>query len=141
MKGSITVEAAYIVPCCIFILGILCYLGIFVYNQAVLKMTGYEHILHAIEEGVSEEHVFQETLMKKTKETANERTLGVKDLEVIVKMTATKISVSFEGMQNALGVPLEVTSVYERIYPETTLRLRVGKGRMSDGGSVEERTQ
>ena len=37
MKGSLTVEAAFVFPFCFLVIGIVCLLGVFLYNQAVLK--------------------------------------------------------------------------------------------------------
>ena len=34
MKGNVTIEAAYLFPFCFLVLGLICYLGIFLYNQA-----------------------------------------------------------------------------------------------------------
>ena len=45
MKGSLTVEASFVIPLCFLFLGVIFYLGIYQYNQAVLQMTGYECIL------------------------------------------------------------------------------------------------
>ena len=45
MKGNLTIEAAYLFPFCFFILSLICYLGIFLYNHAVLELTGYECVL------------------------------------------------------------------------------------------------
>lgn len=123
MKGSLTVEASYIFPFCFVIVGIVCYLGIFGYNQAVLKMTGYECILQALEERNASEEVLKEHLLEKAGQSAGNRTLAVRDLEVSVKTTASKISVSYHCIQTMLNIPLEVTVVYERTFPELTLRL------------------
>lgn len=123
MKGSLTVEAAYIFPFCFLVLGIVCALGVFRYNQAVLKMTGYECILQTMEERNRPEETFRERLMEEAARSAGGRTLGVRDLEVQVRITASKISVSYRGIQTMLNLPLEVTSVCERTFPEMTLRL------------------
>ena len=50
MKGSLTVEAACIMPFCFLVITIVCVLGIYEYNQAVLQMTGYECILETVAE-------------------------------------------------------------------------------------------
>ena len=49
MKGNLTSEAAYLFPYCFFILSLICYLGIFLYNQAVFELTGYECVLKKME--------------------------------------------------------------------------------------------
>lgn len=138
MRGSMTVEASYIFPFCFVVIVIVCYLGIFEYNQAVLKMTGYECILHTMEGREESEELLKENLLKRAEQMAKTRVLGIKDLEVSVKMTASKISVSYRCRQTMLEVPLAVTAVYERTYPEVTLRLLSGKMGESHEGTVKE---
>lgn len=137
MRGSLTVEAAYIFPLCFLILGIICYLGIFEYNRAVLKMTGYECILKTMEESHQSDDYLKEQLLRKVEETAKERTLGMMDLKAAAKITASKVSVSLQGVQSMLLVPLEVTVVYERTFPELTLRLRKGMVGGAYEGTIE----
>lgn len=67
MKGSMTVEASLIFPFCFVVIGIVCILGIYQYNQAVLKMTGYESILQTMEERKEEEGQFKELFIKKSR--------------------------------------------------------------------------
>ena len=50
MKGSVTIEAAWIFPFCFFVIAIVCCLGIYEYNQTVLKISGYECIVRTMEE-------------------------------------------------------------------------------------------
>ena len=127
MKGSMTIEASYIFPFCFLVIGIVCYLGIFQYNQAVLKMTGYECILQTMELREKSESVLRETIMEKAEKKAKERVIGVDNLELEVKVTSTKILVSYRGSQRVSKVPLEADAVYDRTYPERTLRLLSGK--------------
>lgn len=126
MRGSMTVEAAYLFPFCFLILGIVCYFGVFEYNRSVLKTTGYECVLHVMEQREKSDQLLQEELLRLIKQTAEERVLGMADLKVSVKFTASKISVSISGDHTMLRVPMEVTVVYERIFPELTLRLLQG---------------
>lgn len=126
MKGSLTIEAAYIYPFCFLIIGIVCALGIYQYNRAVLEMTGYECILQTMEERELEEEIFKENLLRRVKQESADRTFGIKDLQVSLKMTPSKISINYEGIQAILDVPMEVTVVYERTYPELTLKLTRG---------------
>lgn len=123
MKGSLTVEAAYIFPLCFVMIGIVCCLGIFRYNQAVLKMTGYECILQAMEEGNTSEEALEKHLLEKAGELAGQRALAIRKLEVSVKITVSKVSISYHCIQSMLNIPLEATAVYERTFPELTLRL------------------
>ena len=126
MKGSLTVEASYIFSFCFLVLGIVCVLGIYQYNQAVLKMTGYECILQTMEEREQEEEIFEENLLRRAKQAAESRTLGIKNIDTSLKMTTSKISLSYECVQSVINVPIEITVVYERTYPELTLRLTKG---------------
>ena len=123
MRVSMTVEAALIFPFCFIVLMIVCYLGIFQYNQAVLKLTGYECILRTMEEREQETSFLIENILHRAKEYGEARTLGVKNLNVSVKLTATKISLTYSCVQSVLESPIEVTVNYERVYPELTLRL------------------
>ncbi|MBO5158901.1 MAG: hypothetical protein J6B94_04815 [Lachnospiraceae bacterium] len=123
MKGSMTVEASLIFPFCFVVIGIVCILGIYQYNQAVLKMTGYESILQTMEERKEEEGQFKELLLKRAEQAAKDRTFGLEEIKVSLKMSSTKISLSYEGSQSIIKVPMRVTVVYERIYPELTLRV------------------
>lgn len=121
MKGTLTVEASYLFPFCFWVIGMVCFLGIFSYNQTVLKMTGYECILQALDE--SEMVIWEESFSKNVQKYAQERVLAVKNLEVTVKSSISQISVSYHGTQTMLNIPLEVTVVHEKIFPEQTLRL------------------
>lgn len=141
MKGSMTIEASYIFPFCFLIIAIVCYLGIFQYNQAVLKATGYECILQVIDEEDLDEEVLQQTIVKKAEQMAKTRVLGVKELNAVVKITASKILVTFHGSQRVFDLNLNITAVYERTYPEMTLRLLSGRMGGTDEGTVEKRTE
>ena len=68
MKASMTVEASFIVPICFLVIMITCYLGIFQYNQSVLKMTGYECILRTMDERELQENLLKDSLMHRAKE-------------------------------------------------------------------------
>lgn len=127
MKGSMTLEASYIFPFCFVVIGIVCYLGIFQYNQAVLKMTGYECILQTMEERDRNETTLKENLLQMANVAAKDRTFGVENLKTSVKITTSKISINYTGIQSMFQIPLDITVAYERIYPELTLRLTKGK--------------
>lgn len=123
MKGSLTVEASYILPFCMVVILILCQLGIYQYNREVLKITGYECILKTMEDANAEKQHISEELQKRTMELITERMIGVEDLKVTVKITMTKISMTLEGVQKMLNSPLSVKVTYERCHPETPLRI------------------
>lgn len=126
MKGSMTVEAAYVFPFCFIIIAIVCCLGIFQYNLAVLKMTGYECILCTLGELEEGSEFLEENLLQNAETSARKRALSIGDMETSVKVTATKISVKYSGTQSLLNIPFEVIAVYERTFPEMTLRLAHG---------------
>lgn len=141
MKGSLTVEAAYIFPFCFMVIGLVSVLGLFLFNQAVLEMTAYECILHTIEERNLEEETFKEHLLKRAEQVGNERTFGVKELQVSMKMTASKISLTYTGTQSVIGAPIEATAVYERTFPELTLKLKEGMAGLPYEGIFEKRPE
>lgn len=126
MKGNMTVEASLVFPFCFLMIAIVCCLGIFKYNQAVLKLTGYECVIHTMELRDESEQVLPETIKRRAEQIAKERVLGVQKLETSVKITSSKISVTYSGNQSLLRLPLKVNVVYERVYPEQTLRLLAG---------------
>lgn len=138
MRGSVTIEASYIFPFCFLVIAIVCYLGIFKYNQSVLKMTGYECILQTMNENDLSKEDLQQTIVKRAEQTARARVLGVKELNAVVKMTVSKISVTFQGSQRLFALPLNITAVYERTYPEQTLRLLPGRAGGNNERTVEE---
>ena len=123
MKGSVTIEAAWMFPFCFFIIAVVSCLGVYKYNQTVLKISGYECIVRTMEERNLEESLVKENLKVRILETATERTLGLKDLQVSIKTTTNKIVVTMKGIQRLLHLPLEVEVFYERVYPERTLQL------------------
>lgn len=141
MKGSLTVEAAYIFPFCFIVIGLVSIWGLFLFNQAVLEMTAYECILHTIEERNLEEETFKEHLLKRAEQVGNERTFGVKELQVSMKMTASKISLTYTGTQSVIGAPIEATAVYERTFPELTLKLKKGMAGLPYEGIFEKRPE
>lgn len=123
MKGSLTVEAAFVFPFCFLVIGIVCLLGVFLYNQAVLKMTGYECILQTMEERELKEEVLLENLLQRAEENGKARTLGIEDLNATVRITASKVSLKYQCVQTLLNLPIEISVACDRVYPETSLRL------------------
>ena len=123
MKGSLTVEAAFVFPFCFLIIGIIYALGIFLYNQSVLKLTGYECIVQTMEDRDQKEEILLETLLQRAEEIGKSRTLGIDDLNAIVRITATKITLKYQCVQRILNLPMEVSVAYDCIYPEMSLRL------------------
>ena len=67
--------------------------------------------------------------------------MSVKELNVDVKITTSKIALTFYGKQTMFNLPLEVISVYERTYPERTLRLLTGTRGGNDERIFEEGSQ
>ncbi len=126
MKGSMTVEASYLFPFCFLMLGIVCILGVYIYNVSALQMTGYECILQTMEERSLEKEVLKEELLRRAVQAGEERTIGIEHLDVSVKMTASKVVINYTGTQSLLELPIKVTAAYQRVYPEMSLRLTRG---------------
>ena len=141
MKGNVTIEAAYLFPFCFFTLGLICYLGIFLYNQAVLELTGYECILRTVEERELRDELLKEQLYERAKEAAQERTFGVEKLQITLKVTASKIIINYKGIQSVISVPINVDVVYERTSPEQMLRLIKEIGGKTDEGIFKKRIE
>lgn len=127
MKGSFTVEASLVFPFCFMVIGIVCFLGIFLYDQSVLKVTGYECIFETVKQEVLSDEQMTAHLQNLAEETGKNRVLAINDLKAQVKISATKIIVTYSGKQKLLNLPLEETIVYEKVFPELTLRLTRGK--------------
>lgn len=131
MKGSFTVEASLVFPFCFMIIGIVCFLGIFLYDQAVLKVTGYECIFEMLKQEELNEEQMIENLQKLAAESGKNRVLAVSDLQTKVKISALKITITYTGKQKVLNLPIATTVVYEKVFPELTLRLtrrKTGEG-------------
>ena len=123
MKGSMTVEAALVFPFCFFVLAIIGCLGVYKYNQSVLKLSGYECVVHTMEERNLEEQIFKENFSRRMLDAAQNRTLGMKDFEISIKISATKLLVKIKGVQKLLNLPVEAEVVYQRLHPERALQL------------------
>lgn len=124
MRGNLTVEAALIVPFSLIAIGVVCWLGIYQYNLAVLHLTGYESVIHMTEFENLEKKDFEEELLRYFKRKAEERTLAVVNLRVFVKMTERKIKVDFEGTQQVILSGFLKTGVsYTRMHPEKIVRI------------------
>ena len=124
MKGSLTVEASFVLPLCFLFVGLILYLGLYQYNEAVLRMTGYECILQTVERLGESELEFRECLIQNAENAAKVRTLGTDRIEVTVKTTPARILMTYRCRQAVfLETDMEVTVFYDRIYPERTLRL------------------
>ncbi len=126
MKGSLTVEASFIFPFCFVVIVVICLLGIYQYDKAVLKMTGYECILQTMEERNLTDAEFQKQLLKRAEDAGKERIFCVKQLDTKIQITATKIALSYQGTQSMLGIPIEVTVTYQKVHPEMTLWMTRG---------------
>ena len=65
----------------------------------------------------------------------------MKELQVSMKMTASKISLTYTGTQSVIGAPIEATAVYERTFPELTLKLKKGMAGLPYEGIFEKRPE
>ena len=87
------------------------------------------------------DELFREKLYERAKEAAQERTFGVQELQITLKVTASKIAINYKGIQSAIGVPMNVDVVYEKTNPEQTLRLIKGIGGETYEGIFEKGTE
>ena len=125
MFGSILIGliAALVFPFCFFVLAIIGCLGVYKYNQSVLKLSGYECVVRTMEERNLEEQIFKENFSRRMLDAAQNRTLGMKDFEISIKISATKLLVKIKGVQKLLNLPVEAEVVYQRVHPERALQL------------------
>lgn len=123
MKGSLTVEASMIVPLTILIIVLICQLGIYQYDCAVMKMTGYECILEMMDKENKKSEHLKEELQSLANETAKDRCFGIMELETSVKITDSKVKLSYQGKQGMIQIPFYISVIYERCDPEFVLRI------------------
>ena len=76
-----------------------------------------------MEDRDQKEEILLETLLQRAEETGKSRTLGIENLNAIVRITATKITLKYQCVQRILNLPMEVSVVCDRVYPEMSLRL------------------
>lgn len=123
MKGNLTVEASLVFPFCFIMIGIVCCLGVFLYDQVVLKITGYECILQAMDKEEKSEEDFLRNLKKQAELSAKNRTLAIVDLQADIKISTSKILVNYHGKQKLWNLPIDITVVCQKVFPEQKLRL------------------
>lgn len=120
MKGSMTIEAAYLFPMIFLILGIVCFLGIYQYDRAVFEMTACECILKSTEQELPES-TLKELMYERAQSAAQERALGVKQLHTEVYVTSSSVTVTYQCIMNIFEIPLKVTVSHEQVDPEQML--------------------
>ena len=76
-----------------------------------------------MEERNLEEQIFKENFSRRMLDAAQNRTLGMKDFEISIKISATKLLVKIKGVQKLLNLPVEAEVVYQRVHPERALQL------------------
>lgn len=131
MKGNVTVEAAFIFPFCFALIGTICYLGIYCYHLAMLKLTAYECISQSLEQRNLNDQNLERELAKLLEKKAAERALTLEDIEVSVKVTKFYITAEFFAVQKIIfSQPVQAGVTYKRTYPEKTLRAAAaGRGK------------
>lgn len=123
MRGNVTVEAAFVIPFCFAAIGVICYLGIFSYNRAVLKLTAHECISKSMELRELDDQNFERELTQLLERKAAERTLALKDLMVSVKSTKFYITADFRAVQQMIfSQPVQEEVTCMKTYPEKVLR-------------------
>lgn len=130
MKGSLTVEAAFVFPFCFAVIGVICYLGVFGYNQAVLKLTAYECILQSLENRELDDKSFERELTELLQRKAEGRMLTLENIQTSVKVTGFYITAEFRAVQKMIfSQPVQAEVTYRKTYPEKVLRaVFAGKG-------------
>lgn len=123
MKGGLTIEAAWILPFCFAVIGIICCLGVYEYDCAVLKMIGCGCVLEASDSIAGNYGEKERELLETLREQAEAGTLALKNIEVTMKKTNTKILVTYRAVSDFFEIPVEVSVVYERVFPELFLRM------------------
>ena len=123
MKGSLTVEASLIFPFSLMIILFICHLGIYQYDCAVMKMTGYECILQMMDAERENSDNLKKELQLLANKSVKDRCFGIMELETSVKMTSSKVQLIYLGKQGMLQIPFEISLIYERCNPEVTLRV------------------
>lgn len=123
MKGSVTVEAAFVFPFCFAVIGAICYLGVFSYNLAVLKLTAYECISQSMEKRELDDPGFERELVRILEKKAEERVLTLENIQASVKAQGFYITAEFQAVQKMIfSQPVQVDVTYKRTYPEQVLR-------------------
>lgn len=114
MKGNVTVEAALVMSFCFAVIGAVCYLGIFCYNRAVMKLTALEYIGQAAQE---------RELSRLLEEKLEERSWAAAGLKADVQITAGSVRAEVTGMQRLIfSQPLKVSVTYKKTHPEKVIR-------------------
>lgn len=131
MKGNVTVEAAFVFPFCFAVIGAICYLGVFSYNLAVLKLTAYECISQSMEKRELDDQSFERELVRNLEKKAGERVLTLENIQVSVKITKFYITAELRAVQKMIfSQPVQADVTYKRTYPEQVLRAALtGRGK------------
>lgn len=123
MKGSLTVEAALVIPFSFMILGVICLLGVFQYNQAVVFITGRSYMYEVLDYREHGNAFMEQYLEEQVKAALAERTIGLKEIQVEAKVSTGKIYLHCGGQQKilfSLSVEKELEKI--RLYPEPWIR-------------------
>ena len=79
--------------------------------------------------------------MKIAEEYGKQRAFSIKELQVRVRMTVSKITVTYTASQGAFEIPIQVTAIYEKTFPETMLRLTKEKTGENHERNIETGTE
>lgn len=130
MKGNMTVEASLVFPFCLWSIGVVCCLGIFCYNLAVLKLTAYECVSHSMDLRDLEEERFERELAALLEEKAGERVLALNEIRASVSVTEYSIHADIRAVWRLLFSRSVYVGVnVKKTHPEAVLRVVfAGKG-------------
>ncbi len=135
MKGSMTIEAAYVIPLSFAVIGVICILGLFQYNRVVLTLTGQECILQIMDERDLEEQGMKVKLLELASCQAEKRTFGLTEVTEEVQMAGGQIVLIYRAKQSVfIDLPLEVKIFYRRVFPEELLRIKEYISEAGDAG-------
>lgn len=123
MKGNVTVEAALVFPFCFALIGVVCYLGVYSYHLAMLKLTAYEGISRSLEQRSLDDQKLEREIARLLEGKAEERALALEDIRVSIKVTKFYITAELFAVQKMIfSQPVRVKVTYQRTSPERMLR-------------------
>lgn len=122
LHGYLSVEASLVFPFGMAVIGAVCWMGVFRYNLAVLRLTGQEAIGHMTEFRELDEAQFERELVRYVQEKTEARTLACTELHTEIKRTRRKIILELGGVQRLVFAhPLYAEVSYTYIDPEAAV--------------------
>jgi len=104
MKGSLTIEAALLMPFVLATMIILIYLAFYLHDQAVLTSCAYEAAIMGSHEQSEDE--IEQVIEEKIKELTTNRLLGTIDVKNQINVDNKVIMIRFEGNFKLSGMQM-----------------------------------